>query len=54
MAAINPYKPSVLFVGHIGKQCRSGSDAAQRGVWSGSALFAYVMLYLNLNSNEKY
>ena len=24
----------------IGKQCRSWSDAAERGVWSGSTLFA--------------
>ena len=29
----------------IGKQCRTRSDAAERGVWSGSALFAYKLYF---------
>ena len=37
----------------IGKQCRPRSDAAERGVWSGSSLFAnslaiFLLEYLNL------
>ena len=39
---INPYKPTVPF---LGKQCRPRSDAAERGVWSGSPLFAYRIFY---------
>ena len=35
----NPYTPSIPVLG-IGKQCRPRSDAAERGVWSGSSLFA--------------
>ena len=40
----NPYKASVQFW-DIGKQCRSRSDAAERGVWSGSSLFSYNNIY---------
>ena len=32
--SLAPYKKD------IGKQCRPWSDAAERGVWSGSTLFA--------------
>ena len=38
----------------IGKKCRPRSDAAERGVWSGTPLFVYRMFYQNLNKNEKY
>ena len=37
----NPYKPNVLSVGRIDKQWKPRSDAAERGVWSGSPLFSY-------------
>ena len=50
---VNPYKPSI-FLWDIGKQCKTRSDAAERGVWSGSPLFAYRSFFLNLNKNEKY
>ena len=33
------------FLSDIGKQYRPRSDAAERGIWSGSPLFAYRMLY---------
>ena len=38
----------------IGKQCRPRSDAAERGAWSGSPLFAHRMFYKKLNKNEMY
>ena len=38
-ASFNPFKPSVP-KRDIGKQCRPRSDAAERGVWSGSTMFA--------------
>ena len=37
---------------NIGKQCRSRSDAAERGVWSGSLLFANRMFYQKLTLSE--
>ena len=40
----------VSFLWDIGKQCRSRSYAAERGVWKGSLLFAYRMFYWNLNN----
>ena len=36
----------VTFRCDIDKQCRSGSDAAKRSIWSGSPLFAYRECYL--------
>ena len=33
------------FLWNIGKQCRPRSDATERGVWSGSYLFAYIIYY---------
>ena len=50
--ALNPYKPSV-FLWYVGKQCRPNPDAAERGVWSESPLFAYRLLYQDLNKIEK-
>ena len=35
----------------IGKQCRPRSDAAERGVWSGSTLFAIRLESFNNKSN---
>ena len=34
-----------IFLWDIDKQCRSRSDVAEHGVWSGSPLFAYRKLY---------
>ena len=34
-----------LFFWDIGKQCRPRSDAAERGIWSGSSLFANRNIY---------
>ena len=48
---INPYKHSVYLRG-IGKQCRTRSDAARRGVWSGFSLFANRIYFSNLNDIE--
>ena len=42
------------FLWEIGKQCRHRPNAAERGIWSASPLFAYIMVYWNLNRNEKY
>ena len=42
------------FLWDIGKQCRPRSDTAERGVLSGSSLFAYRMFYQNFNKNENY
>ena len=42
------------FLWDKGKQWRPRPDATERGVWSGSPLFAYRMLYQNLNKNENY
>ena len=42
------------FLWDKGKQYRPRSDAAQRGVWSGSPLFAYRMYFQNLNELETY
>ena len=39
----------VSFLWDIGKQCRPRSGATERGVWSGSPLFAYRTCGLNLN-----
>ena len=33
------------FLGDIGNQRRTRSDAANRGVWSGSALFTYLLYF---------
>ena len=41
------------FLWDIGKQCKPRTDAAIRGVWSGSSLFAYRRFYQNLDKNEK-
>ena len=37
----------------IGKQCRPRSDATERGVWSGSTLFAHKNFYQKYDKNEK-
>ena len=37
------------FLWDIGKQCRTRSDIAECGVWSGSLLFAQRVYFLNLN-----
>ena len=37
----------------ICKQCRPRSDAAERGVWSGSTLFAHRNFYQKYDKNEK-
>ena len=37
----------------LSKQCRPWSDATERGIWSGSTLFAYRNFYLKWNQNEK-
>ena len=50
---INPYKHTVFVVEHR-HMVQTQSDAAERGVWSGSPLSAYIMFYQNLNKNEKY
>ena len=42
------------FLWEIGKQCRSRSDAAERGVSSGSPLFAYRILYQDLKIAMKH
>ena len=42
------------FLWDIGKQGRSRPDAAELGVWSGSPLFAYRMVFQNLNKNKNY
>ena len=34
------------------QQCRPNSDADKRGVWTGSALFAYGNFYAKYNKNE--
>ena len=47
---LNPYKHSVPFLGN-GKRCRPRSDAAERGVWSGSSLFANKNINSKLNKN---
>ena len=36
---------------NIGKQCRPRSDAAERGIWSGSTLFALTLERFNNKSN---
>ena len=38
----------------IGKQHRPRSDAAERGLWSGSPLLAFRIFYWNLNKIKKY
>ena len=43
--------PSIL-LWEIGKQCRTRSDATERGVKSGSALLAYIIYIQNLNEIE--
>ena len=40
------------FFGTLGKQCRPRSDAIERSVWSGSALFANRNFYKKSNKNE--
>ena len=50
---LNPYKPTVLFVGHrqtVQTQIRCLTNATSNQ----SQQFAYRMLYYNLNENEKY
>ena len=42
------------FLWDKGKLRKPRSDAAERGVWSGSPLFAYRMFYWNFNENVKY
>ena len=37
----------------IGKQCSSRSDAAERGAWSGSTLFADRNFYQKYDKKEK-
>ena len=37
----------------IGKQCRLRSDAAERGVWSGSTLFALNMEISTKDGNDE-
>ena len=37
----------------IGKQCRPRSDAAKRGVWSGSTLFALSSKISTKHANNK-
>ena len=38
------------FLWDVGKQCR---PRPERGVWSGSTLFAYRLFYQDLNKNRK-
>ena len=47
-----PYMHSVLLVGRRQK-CRPRPDAAERGPWSGSPLFAYILFYRDLNKKWK-
>ena len=47
--SLNPYKPSVLFVGHW-----QTVQTQTRRRCSGYSLVACRMFYLNLNKNEKY
>ena len=42
------------FLWDICKQCRPRPDTAERGVLSGSLLFAHRMFYQHLNKHEKY
>ena len=42
------------FLWGIDRQCRTRSDAAKRGVWSGSVLFAYRMYCCNWNEIDIY
>ena len=39
---------------NIGKHCRPISDAAERGVWSGSTLFTITLECFNNNNNNNY
>ena len=48
---INPDKHGVPFLGHR-QTCRPRSDATERGVWSGSTLFAHRNFYQNYDKNE--
>ena len=36
----------VFHIWNVGRQCRPRSDAAERGIWTGSILFAYRNFYL--------
>ena len=48
--------PYLLYVlGQIGlsKQCRPGSDAIERGIWSGSTLFAIHSAILHTCTGNK-
>ena len=42
------------FLLFIDKECIPRSDATERSVWPGSALFAYKMHFWNLNEIETY
>ena len=50
LLCFNQFAPSIL-LWDIGKPCRPRSDATERAIWSGSPLFAYRMIYQNLNKN---
>ena len=57
---LNPYKPGIPFLGHRQtvqtriRRRRTGSDAAERGVWSESTPFANGNFYQKYDKNEKY